>query len=188
MQTNTEHTAENTLFDNLLSYETCLPATFMPGQGLGRLGHAESLLNSLALVEDHRLSEDSQSERDEGSLFSQRLEAKLDLNLLLLGRLLQQARAPLPARKVRWSIRGVRLEQPDTTELTPGIKGILQIQPCDWLPESLELPASVLAIEPGQWLWLCFPTFAPSLNDTLERHLFRQHRRQIAQSRTLSDE
>jgi len=176
------HSAEAVLFDNILSYESCIPALFMPGAGEGRPDHAQSLLHSLALIEE-RGFEDGQNERDEQPAFRQRVEAKLDLNLLLLGRLLEQALTPPGARVVRWSIRGARIEDPEAADALIGSAGILQIQPCDWLPESLELPASVFAVEPGHWTWMRFPTFAPSLHDALERHLFRLHRRQIALSR-----
>jgi len=185
MPSMTEHPTEATLFDGILSHQACLPAAFVPGQIPGRPGHAESLLCALALIEDHH-HEDGQNEHEEGTSCSQRLEAKLDLNLLLLGRLMEQATIPLPMREVRWSIRGARLQHADTTGLPVGTQGVLQIQPCDWLPERLELPAHILAEDGGQWLWLSFPAFAPGLCDALERHLFRQHRRQIAQARTAS--
>jgi len=185
MQSISMHPAEAALFDNLLSHEARLPAAFVPGESAGRLSQAESLLRSLALIEDHS-RKGRQSANDDESPFEQRLESKLDLNLLLLGRLLEHVSAPLPTRAVRWSIRGARLESPDVTNLPKGSEGVLQIQPCQWLPESLELPASILADAPGQWLWLSFPAFTPRLSDALERHLFRQHRRQIALARSAS--
>jgi len=181
------HPAEASLFDNVLSHEARLPAAFVPGESVGRLSQAEHLLRALALIEDHS-RKGRQSASDDESPFEQRLESKLDLNLLLLGRLLECSAASLPARRVRWSIRGARLEYPDVVNLLQGSEGVLQIQPCHWLPESLELPASVLVNVPGQWLWVSFPAFAPGLCDALERHLFRQHRRQIAQSRIVSGE
>jgi len=183
MQVDPSHTAEIELFDDVLSHQARLSAAFVPGTSPDRLAHAEHLLRTVALIEDHR-SEDSQNERIEDAPFGQRLEAKLDLGLLMLGRLLEYASPPLRARDVRWSILGARLQQPDAASLPPGSEGVLQIQPCDWLPESLELPASILATDSGHWVWLSFPVFSPGLRDALERHLFRQHRRQIAQTRT----
>jgi len=184
MQIASTHPAEAALFDDILSHEARLPAAFVPG-GAGRLSHAESLLHNLALIEDSGC-EDSQSERDEATPFRQRLEAKFDLNLLMLGRLLEQARAPLPACEVRWSVRGARLEQPASSGLSHGTEGVLRIQPCEWLPDLLELPARVMDAEAGGRVWLSFPDFSPNMNDALERHLFRQHRRQIALSRIAS--
>jgi hypothetical protein len=54
------------------------------------------------------------------------------------------------------------------------------------LPETLQLPARVLAIEPspaGRRVWLAFDDLPPALEAMLERHLFRVHRRAIAVSR-----
>jgi len=181
--TDTLHHAEAELFEETLSYESCVPAAFVPGTGEGRPEHAQSLLHSLSLIEERGFDE-CQGECDDLSLYKQRVEAKLDLNLLLLGRLVEQALTPLSMRTVRWSIRGARIEEPEAAGGLIGSAGILQLQPCDWLPEALELPARVFAVEPGQWVWVRFPDFAPSLNDALERHLFRQHRRQIALSRS----
>jgi len=176
------HPAEAALFDDILSQQACLPTAFVPGASEGRLSQAENLLRSLALIEDHGCK-GRQSASDDESPFEQRLESKLDLNLLLLGRLLEHAAAPLPARNVRWSIRGARLEWLDDEGSTaPGTEGILQIQLCHWLPEPLELPARVLTADLDH-LWLRFPDFSSALHDALERHLFRQHRRQIAQAR-----
>jgi len=175
--------ADAALFENILHCEVTAPAAFVPGAGPGRLEHAQSLLRSLALIEDQRPA-DNQSERDENHASGQRLEAKLDLSLLLLGHLLEHTGTPLRSCRVCWSIRGARLEHSGHGEYSPGDAGILKIQPCDWLPEALELPASVLAVETGHALWLRFPTFAPALADALEQHLFRQHRRQVAQART----
>jgi len=137
--------AETDLFDNILSCESWLPAAFVPGAGPGRLNHAQALLHSLGLIEDHSL-DDNQGERDDpSSVITQRLEAKLDLSMQLLGRLLEQIAPPMSACNVRWSIHGARLQHPDAAEMLAGIEGVLQIQPCDWLPESLYLPARVLA-------------------------------------------
>jgi len=184
MQTIIAHPADAALFDDILSHEAHLPAAFVPG-GAGRLSHAESLLRNLALIEDSG-REDNQSERDDATPFRQRLEAKFDLNLLMLGRLLEQARAPLPACEVRWSIRGARLEHSASSGLSHGSEGALRIQPCEWLPDLLELPARVMDVEAGGRIWLSFPGFSPNMHDALERHLFRQHRRQIARSRIAS--
>ncbi|WP_267119406.1 PilZ domain-containing protein, partial [Xanthomonas sacchari] len=60
------------------------------------------------------------------------------------------------------------------------------LQPSDWLPDHLELPVRVLAEAATAGvvqLWLRFETQPPGLEEALERHLFRLHRRQIADSR-----
>ena len=54
------------------------------------------------------------------------------------------------------------------------------------VPDSLELPATVLATasaEGRRWLWLRFADLPPGLEDALERQLFRMHRREVAARR-----
>jgi len=179
------HSADAVLFNHALNFEAPLPADFSPGAAPGRPAHAQSLLHAVAMIED--MGHGHQHEHDELAPFNQRMEAKLDLNLLLLGRVLEQTTPALPVRHVRWSLRGARLQWLEDETLLPAVatEGSLRIQLCDWLPEALQLPARVLAADTAH-IWLHFPAFAPALNDALERHLFRQHRRQIAQARGVS--
>ncbi|PSD10702.1 hypothetical protein C7E15_20890, partial [Stenotrophomonas maltophilia] len=102
--TSLHHPAESELFDETLSCELALPAEFQAGSAAGRTSGAEGLLRSLALVEDSRV--DEHDERNEATLQLQRLEAKLDLAMVLLGRLVRQQGLELPLRPVRWSRRG----------------------------------------------------------------------------------
>ncbi|NUS39217.1 MAG: PilZ domain-containing protein, partial [Lysobacter sp.] len=68
----------------------------------------------------------------------------------------------------------------------PGTAGWLRLQPSDALPQALRLPVRVLACEDsadGPRLWLRFEGLSPALSAALERHLFRVHRREIAERR-----
>uniref|UniRef100_UPI00289CC7E0 PilZ domain-containing protein n=2 Tax=Lysobacteraceae TaxID=32033 RepID=UPI00289CC7E0 len=105
--TSLHHPAESELFDETLSCELALPAEFQAGSAVGRTSSAEGLLRSLALVEDSRA--DEHEERSEASLQLQRLEAKVDLTMVLLGRLIRQQGQEPTLRPVRWSRRGIRL-------------------------------------------------------------------------------
>jgi len=180
------HAAEQQLFDETLSCELVLPVEFRPGAAPPRAGAAEALLRGLAQVEDTR-AEDGLEERGELPLAVQRMEAKLDLMLGLLGRLVRQAQPMLPLRPVRWSRLGMRLETPAPAGLAPGTAGVLALQPGEWLPEALELPVRILAEAAsgtgGGFLWLRFDELAPGLEAALDRHLFRLHRRQVAEAR-----
>ncbi|OAX54978.1 PilZ domain-containing protein [Xanthomonas graminis] len=179
------HPAETELFHDTLSCELALPADFRLGNSIGRFGAGEALLRGLAQVEDLR-SEDGGEERSEQPLQLQRMDAKLDLMLVLLGRLARQHEEGLPLRPLRWSHRGLRLELGSRSGALPGAAGLLRLQPSDWLPDHLELPVQVVAEAAsggGFHLWLRFETQPPSLQEALERHLFRLHRRQIADSR-----
>ena len=184
--TDIHHAAESALFDQTLSCELSLPAEFRLGTAAGRQGAAEALLRGLAQIEDLR-SEDSHEDRGELPLIVQRMDAKLDLMLALVGRLARQSQEALALRPVRWSIRGVRLETGARLGAAVGAAGTLALQPGDWLPEHLELPVTVLAEAAsgtgGYFLWLRFESLGAGLEAALERHLFRLHRRQVADAR-----
>ena len=178
--------AETALFDDTLACDAILPAGFVPGPGNGQPHQAEALLRSLAQVEDLRGEDGAEEKRGELPQLAQRMDAKLDLVLALLGRLVRQSSPGLPALPLRWSVHGVRLELPAGPEPDGHGHGVVRLQPSVWLPDSLELPATVLATasaEGRRWLWLRFADLPPGLEDALERQLFRMHRREVAARR-----
>jgi len=180
------HPAESELFDETLSCDVALPAEFRLGSSVIRPGSAETLLRSVALVEDSR-GDDGHDDRGESSTQLQRLEAKLDLTMVLLGRLVRQSAQDLDLRPLRWSRRGIRLELGARTGAPAGSLGVIRLQPCDWLPDHIDLPVAVLAEAAtgagSCFLWLRFEPMSDGLEMALERHLFRLHRRQVADSR-----
>ena len=179
--------AEAGLFGETLSCEAMLPVSFHAGSGYGRLPQAEALLRGLAQVEDLRADDGGEDKRGELPLLAQRMDAKLDLMLVMIGRLVRQSGQALPVHLVRWSARGLRLQ------LAPGepvpaaeATGTVRLQPSDWLPDDLELPVVVSASAAGPdgaWLWLRFPALGAGLEEAMDRHLFRMHRRQVADAR-----
>lgn len=181
------HPAETELFEDTLFCDVALPAAFEPGSTAIRAGATEMLLRSVALVEDSRGTDDGDDRGGDGNPQLQRLEARMDLALVLLGRLLRQSVQALPLRPVRWSRRGLRLELGQRTGAAQGSAGIVRLQPADWLPDHIELPVQVLGEATsgngGVYLWLRLQSTGEALETALERHLFRLHRRQIADSR-----
>lgn len=179
--------AEAALFDDTLACEAILPAAFAAGPEPGHPQQAEALLRGLAQVEDLRGEDAGEEKRGELPLLAQRMDAKLDLVLVLLGRLLRQTAPALPMQPLHWSVRGLRLALPaGDAGPAAGAAGIVRLQPSEWLPDHLELPATVLACAPADgrhWLWLRFPELPAGLEDALERHLFRMHRREVAARR-----
>lgn len=179
-------TAEHELFGDVLACDAVLPACFLAGTH-ARTAQAEALLQGLAQVEDLRSEEGGEEKRGELPQLAQRLDAKLDLVLVLLGRLVRQANPALPAVPLRWSGRGLRLQLGADVAL-PALEssGSARLQPADWLPDDLELPvivtATARAADAG-WLWLRFPALPAGLEDAMGRHLFRMHRRQVADAR-----
>ena len=177
------------VFGDTLACEEVRPAAFVPGaltEEARRLAclRSEALLRAIAVVEDSRGDDGDERPGTEPGL--QRLEAKLDLLTALVAGLVRQREAQDAPRALRWSALGGCLAVDAGTAAVPGGSGVFRIQPCDWLPETLELPATVLASvadERGQQLWLRFQALPAGLVAGLERHLFRQHRRAIAEAR-----
>lgn len=180
-----QHPAEVELFAEALTCEAWLPARFVAGEQPLLQARSESLLHGLAVAEDVR-SEDP-DEHGERPQSLRRVEAKLDLVLGLLGRLARQREDELPVCALRWSQLGLRLDLPQAASVHVGEVGVVLLQPVAWLSDNIELPARVMAqsgAESGaHHLWLRFGALGAGLQDALERHLFRQHRRQVAEAR-----
>lgn len=187
--------ARDLLFGDVLACEELRPAAFDPGiPDAARLqahfARGEALLRALAVVEDSARHEDS-DQHDDSALH--RIEAKLDL-LTSLVATLAGTHGSDPLRALKWSARGACLAV--DAPLTVGTPGLFRVQPADWLPSPLVLPATVIACAlpaadtpaspeaaPRPDAWLRFDTLPPVLEAALERHLFRQHRRAVAESR-----
>lgn len=175
--------AERQLFGDALSCELELPFAFAASDGRGRQAQAAALLASLAQLED--LRKDDGEEHGDLPLLAQRMDAKLDLILALLGRLVNSAGA-MPVRRLRWSRHGLRVDTDAGPEAAAGAAVVLRLQPAEWLPDHLELPALVLertGNAGGTRLWLAFSDLRADLSEAIDRHLFRLHRRQIADQR-----
>ncbi len=183
------HPAESELFDDTLSCELDIPAEFVAGsRQTARSGSAEALLRGLAQVEEAR-SDDTHEDRGNLPPLVQRMDAKLDLLLVLLGRLARQQGDDLPLRPVRWSRKGLRLETGARAGAVPGSAGSVKLQPADWLPDHVELPVTVIAESASgtgsHYLWLRFEPLGAGLEAAMERHIFRLHRRQVAETRRI---
>ncbi|TKS53977.1 hypothetical protein E4582_03790 [Luteimonas yindakuii] len=173
-------TAEHRLFADVLSCELALPVSIATSDSRGRQAQAVTLLSGLAQIEDLR-KDDGGEEHGDLPLLAQRMDAKLDLILALLGRLARQVDG-MPEHELRWSRHGLRIDLADVPALDAGTPVLVKLQPADWLPDHLELPATVLDVV-GHRVWLAFADLRPDLAEALDRHLFRLHRRQIAEQR-----
>lgn len=178
--------ADALLFGDSLACEVLRPAALLPrprdpDPALAASG--EALLRALAVLEDGARPEEP--EGDDHALA--RVEAKLDLLTVLVAGLVRQEDAD-PVRRLTWSARGARLELPEApAEAT----GLFRVRPADWLPSTLVLPASEIARDTradGVRCWLRFDPMPPALEAALERHLFRIHRRAVAESRRQKQE
>lgn len=175
--------AEARLFGDSLTCDIDLPVAVEPSASRGRQAQAVALLSGLAHIEDLR-KDDGGEEKGDLPLLAQRMDAKLDLILGLIGRL---ARADdLPERPVRLSRTGLRVDLDPGSGLAPHTRAIVRLQPADWLPDYLELPAEAVACNEGAHrarVWLGFTDLRPDLVEALDRHLFRLHRRAVAEQR-----
>lgn len=178
--------ARMAVFDDALACEDTRPVAFIPGPLDAHACHAhalraEGLLRALAVVEDSRADEPEDHGAAEMALH--RMEAKLDLLTALVARLARRdGHDPLHA--LRWTARGAELVLPMT--LAADDTGGLRIQPSDWLPDAITLPARVLSAIPtadGTQVVLAFEGLSPAVEAALERHLFRMHRRAVAEAK-----
>ncbi|MCK7595153.1 PilZ domain-containing protein [Pseudomarimonas salicorniae] len=180
----TPEQAVEQLFGDALSCESEIPVAYRShapdAQSVDRaVEHAELVLKSLALIEEAPHEEGDEHAAERAHL--QRLEAKLNLVLETLSGILRRERSDLPQQRFRWSRFGAELMHPggDVPE-----RGFLLLQPLAWLPQRLELPVNCIAKTPaeggGSRVWLRFAPQPPSLEQALERHLFRLHRRELA--------
>ncbi|MFZ5757647.1 MAG: PilZ domain-containing protein [Pseudomonadota bacterium] len=177
---------EARLFGDGLTCMLSMPVSLRPAEGPADMQRAanatDALLRSLAQVENHQ-AEDAPDEHSVTDLALQRLEAKLDLTLALLGRLLVPDAAAV-VRTVRWSWRGLSLTLPG--DWKAGDAALFSTQAASWLPQRLELPVRVLHAEPdgdARRLWLAVEPLEEGLAESLQRYLFRLHRRAVAEER-----
>ena len=178
--------AHEALFGDALTCDEMRPAAFLPGAHdpaeLASLSaRGEALLQSLAVVEDGIRNEEPEQAADHAL---HRLEAKVDLLMALVAGLCA-SRDDDPMQPLQWSARGARLAA--AAPVAVGSGGHFRVRPADWLPSPLVLAATVLACDPdgegGYRLWLRFGPHSAALEAALERHLFRVHRRAVAESR-----
>ena len=176
--------AEQAMFSDTLYNDVQLPLQLDRQASAGSSG-TELRLRAIALIEDSRSSEDGE-ERHEHTPALQRMEAKLDLVLALCASVIAQQRPALTTVAVRWSALGLRLDWPHTAGALPDSPAGITLQATDWLADPIQLPVSLLASEEiagHTRLWLRFEPLGDALRAALERHVFRLHRRHIADRR-----
>lgn len=174
---------DEALFGDALGCEERLPAAFVPGASPapGAASRDLMLLRALAMMEEG--ADVERDDADPRGAELARVEAKLDLVLALLGAVVASRAQPLPLVPLRWSRLGARLRLP-APPASPS--GVLQVHLDPRLPQALELPARLVGTEPlgtECLAWLRFEGLEPALESALERHVFRRHRRAVAEAR-----
>ena len=174
--------ADDALFADTLCCSLSLPLQLVASVPQSHNG-AEMRLRAIATVEDGRGEETE--DRGENAQLLYRLEAKLDLVMALCASLVAERSHGLQPMAVHWSARGMRVQLPASQALPQPLAGI-NLQAADWLPDPVQLPVQLLAEQvdgASRQLWLGFTPLGDGLQAVLERHLFRLHRREVAQSR-----
>lgn len=139
---------------------------------------AQALLSSVLAIEDTAAAKTDEDKEAGPDIL--RLERKIDLVLQLLSLQLMDKQAA-PECQVQLSAAGARWQAQGSIP-PPGSHVIAAIHVHRFLPRPLRLPAEVLADEPG-WLCLLFSNLSEGCEELLARHVFQQHRRQLAGAR-----
>jgi hypothetical protein len=157
-----------------------------PPDGFQLVGLDEAnvlLLQACVAVEEHP-SRDKPEESGPVAGEIARLDFKLNLILHLLSRLLHREPMP-PATPVQFNALGASW----TTLGAPpavGAHGLCRIQLRGSLPQPLELPAEVTAVN-GSCVQVRFAGLAEGVVELIQRLAFLRHRRRIAERRKARD-
>lgn len=140
----------------------------------------ETVLRTLALVEEHDETQSEDAERAE----LHRLEAKLNLALELLAELVATRQDGVPTHTVRFNSRGVCWNAPAAPPVASLLLVELYTLPA-W-PVPLKMHARVKSTMPrdgGERVCAQLDGLTPGVRNWLEKLVFRRHRRAIALSR-----
>jgi hypothetical protein len=181
------HQGEDTVvLDNELAYQDVLPvqwtALWEPPDRFDLLGLEESnllLLQTCLAVEEHPVRDPNE---DLGPLAGEiaRLDFKLNLVMQLLAKLTSKDRIP-PATPILFN--GVGASWTCIGQTPPvGGHGVLRVQLRSSLPQPLELPAQVTAVE-GNVAKVKFSGLSSAVTELIARLAFVRHRRHVAEVR-----
>ena len=178
--------ADTVVLENELAYQDVLPvqwtALWEPPDRFDLLGLEEAnllLLQTCLAVEEHPARD---SNEDLGPLAGDiaRLDFKLNLVMQLLSKLVTKDRMP-PATPIMFNSLGASWTCVGQTPPVGG-HGLLRVQLRSSLPQPLELPAQVLAVE-GSTARVTFPGLSHGVAELIQRLAFVRHRRHIADVR-----
>lgn len=173
-----------------LSYQDALPVGWHPmpdaltAEELLRLNRDnETVLRVASALDDFRpeVVEETGVGSDLGHL-----DFKLNVLLDLVGRLITRDQQLPASTPIRLSARGLEWTAPGAPPADSRLLVRLHLQPS--YPRPLELPAKVVSVAlgpaGGHRIQVVFEGLSEVVEDALERLIFRNHRRQIAQSRS----
>lgn len=148
-------------------------------ENLRNLHHeATLLLNAINQMESSNELTASLANNESGSAEQARMarmEAKLDLTLYLLARVLHPP-TPAQAHPTRFSPQQIQWQ--DDAPPPPGRDIVLEFQPSQALPLALRLPAVVETVQDGM-VNAVLPALPEALADAWHQFVFRRHRQGI---------
>lgn len=180
----------------MLNYEDTIRLRWTPGALPAPEVQAELEASNLAVLQSVAAMEEGVSQRlreEQPELHHEleRLGARLDLLLDLVGSLLQQRRSPVQGQAVVMAPDRIRF-QPGDDPVEPDHSGRLTLYLHRSVPQPLDLAGTIGEVGPDQHgrVWAEFVPVAMSerLRDALGQHVFRHHRRMIAEQRARSSD
>lgn len=176
--------ADGVLFDGTTHCDEELPLEWSTAPGVRPELQADAntgVLKVLSLLEEHIPDhKDDAAPQRESELA--RIDAKLDLLLGVVGRLLAIHQAPPAAAAIHFSCRGL-VWSGAPPAVREGARGRVLVHLHPAIPQPLEFAAAVLAVDDAtapRRAWIGFDPLPPGLSALLERHTFRRHRRAVA--------
>lgn len=173
-----------------LALQDQVPARWEPGSlddplALDRQ-HQETAraLQALALFEEQ--PRELTADPNAGNPELARLEAKVEVLLSLLSRMISDAQGLPPPHAVILRAGSLEWSGPECRRSRPGDTGVVVLYPNPVWPLPLRLPARVVGQSEragGQWQLLRLEQQAPIVQVGLEKLVFRRHRRQVALAR-----
>jgi len=138
--------------------------------------------NLAALAVDAAGDERRDRPSDDGTanIDLQRIDSKLNAIMELFALLLERDRIVHARVPLRFNAHGIEWQASDAPAAGAAILVRIRLEACPALP--LELAA--VAIEPPEkgWAAAAFETIRPPLGDAIAKMVFREHRRQVADS------
>ena len=184
--------AEPSLPGEGLVYEDCLPlrvsaleAEVVPSRMLAIQESNEELLRIVAALDEHHTVEGSEDDAAHHGQDLARIESKLDLLLDLMAHVLTGQLAVPPALPVRFNADAIQWLQPQVPP-EAGQRVLLDLYLHRKVPRPLVLPGVVHEVqaEEGGWrVTVRFEDMHAAVRDWLEKIIFRQHRRSVAEAR-----
>lgn len=141
-------------------------------------------LQALALFEEQ--PRELTADPNAGNPELARLEAKVEVLLSLLSRMISDAQGLPPAHSVILRAASLEWSGPECRHSRPGDTGIVVLYPNPVWPLPLRLPARIVGQSEragSQWQLLRLEKLAPAVQVGLEKLVFRRHRRQVALAR-----